>query len=99
MSPALRAACVLVLLAIVGAARVVVQPAQTSVAAAAGARRDLTWFLFSKAPANSPEAIAEEEHQKARDKLVTARRPRSRAAAQTRRPCTLPAAAARGARG
>ena len=35
--------------------------------------RDLTWSLFSKAPSNSPEAIAEEEHQRARDKLVTVR--------------------------
>ena len=36
-------------------------------------RRHLSWSLFSKAPSNSPEAIAEEEHQRARDKLVTVR--------------------------
>jgi len=45
---------------------------QGTVVASSGARH-LHWSIFtgSKAPANSAEALAEEEHQRARDKLVT----------------------------
>lgn len=39
-----------------------------------GAQRELSWFGFNKkALVGGPEAIAEELHQQARDKLVTVR--------------------------